>query len=474
MLEPSLELFHKAASQVPAYADFLKQHSIKPAEIKTVDDFKSVPLTSKKNYLQKYPLNQLVWGGDIMKPLIFCSTSGSTGLPYYFPRDEELSEQYSVLIEKFLSVRPANNQPTLVIIAFGMGVWIGGIITLKAFEMAIARMNYPASLLPTGYNKAEVIKALHQLAPQFGQTVLVGYPPFIKEIIDEAEHQAIDLTKLKPRLLFAAEAFSETFRDYVCQKTGADPVLDTLNIYGTADIGAMAYETPLSILIRRLAIKQPDLFNEIFGQIEKTPTLAQFNPDFVEFEAVDGEVLLTGNSALPLIRYAVGDHGGVIDYTKLEQILHKHGLNMGKEAFAAGFDAKDYRQPFVFVYERSNFAVSLHGIVIYPEYIREALLDANLAANLSERFTMLTKSDKDHNQYLEINIELQNGVKESDKLAAQTKELIRQKLIEKSSEFKEISKDDDSSRLLKLKFWPYGDPKYFSPGVKQQWSIKSD
>ena len=63
-----------------------------------------------------------------------------------------------------------------------------------------------------------------------------------------------------------------------------------------SDIGAMAYETPTSILIRRLAVKNPKLFKDIFIDVNKTPTLAQYNPFFITFESPNKEILLTGDN----------------------------------------------------------------------------------------------------------------------------------------------------------------------------------
>lgn len=469
----SVSLFRKAAKEVPAYAKFLETHHLKPKDIKRPKDFSRVPPTSKKNYLTKYSMESLVWRGDMSKPLIFCATSGSTGVPYYFPREDNLARQYSYLIEDYLKAsRLQSKKPVLVIIAFGMGVWIGGVITLRAFEIATARLGYAASILPTGFNKPEVIKALTNLSPQFGQTIIVGYPPFVKELVDEAVRQKINLPKLNVRLLFAAESFSETFRDYLCQRTGSDPVRDTLNIYGTADIGAMAYETPLAILIRRLAAKDRALFEKVFGQIHKTPTLAQYNPDYIEFEEEKGEILLTGNSALPLIRYQIGDLGGVKSYKEMASAMKEAGYDLGAEIKKAGLTGLVRKQPFVFVYERANFAVSLQGIIIYPEFIKEALLNPELTPQLSGKFTMQTKADNKQNQYLEINLELQAGVNPTDKLQKAAAQVVRQKLIDRSSEFAEVSKSLDSSKLLKLVFWPHGHQLYFSPGVKQKWSLK--
>ena len=248
----TLKLFQAAASEVPAYQEFIKNSDIDASDILNVSDLTRVPVTSKENYLKQFAYDDLFWKGSINKPLLLCATSGSTGEPFYFARNDKLSLQYSYIIEDFLRVRDApDRNPTLVIDAFGMGVWIGGVITMRAFEIASRRMNYPLSILPVGYNKVEVIKALRLLAPKYKQVILIGYPPFVKEIVDECGDEKIDLKKLNVRLFFAAESFTESFRDYLCKQTNADPILDTMNIYGTADIGAMAYETPMSIFIRR-------------------------------------------------------------------------------------------------------------------------------------------------------------------------------------------------------------------------------
>ena len=183
----SLALFHSAAKHVPAYKDFLKKHKIKSEKIKTWRDFQSVPLTNKNDYLRQYPLKALCWDGSLEKPLVFTSTSGSTGEPFYFPRQQMLDWQYSFIAESFLRNSSYGVKgPTLVIIGFGMGVWIGGLITYKAFEIASQRMNHPISIITPGINKGEIFNALRRLSPQFAQTIIVGYPPFVKDVIDEA------------------------------------------------------------------------------------------------------------------------------------------------------------------------------------------------------------------------------------------------------------------------------------------------
>src|SRR3989344_9517159 len=123
-----LELFHEAAKRVPAYKDFLKKNRINPAKIRTFKDFQLVPPVSKKNYLRQYPLEKLCWDGTLKKPLVWTATSGSTGEPFYFPRGEKLHEESSLVYELFFRQNTKSEKgPTLVIVGFGMGLWIGGL-----------------------------------------------------------------------------------------------------------------------------------------------------------------------------------------------------------------------------------------------------------------------------------------------------------------------------------------------------------
>jgi phenylacetate-CoA ligase len=473
MKNNSVNLFNSAVKAIPAYSDFLKKNGFKAEVIKDLDEFKTVPVTSKKGYLVNYSHDQLMWPADQSGTVLYCSTSGSTGEPYYFPRNEKLSWQYSFLIKDFLKQSSHGNGKTLVLIGFGMGVWIGGIITLRAFEIAGETSETPLAILPVGYNKTEIFKALKKLAPEYDQTIIVGYPPFVKEIVDEAPNEKINLAKLNVRLMFAAEAFTETFRNYVCKKAGIkDPLRDTLNIYGTADIGAMACETPLSILVRRLALEDPLLFQDVFGQIEKTPTLTQFNPEFIDFEAVEGELFLTGDGALPLIRYAVGDNGGVFTYNQIRSIFHRYLIDLDQEVEKAKISDVVRKWPFVFVYERTDLSVSLHGLNIFPEFIKEGLLTKDMAVNFTERFTMATKHDIYHNQFLQVNLELRKDIKPTKELEKQAHAAITKSLKAKSSEFAEVSKSQASSKLVQVILWPNGHHRYFAPGTKQKWVEK--
>ncbi|HVM77215.1 MAG TPA: hypothetical protein VMU07_03630 [Candidatus Paceibacterota bacterium] len=472
----ALSIFHRAAIEVPAYKDFLKKNRVNHEKVRTFDDFKAVPVITKKNYLRQYSLAELSWGGDLKKRLVFTSTSGSTGEPFYFPRMEHLDWEGSLVHEMFLQNASQNHGPILVIVCFGMGVWIGGLLTYKGYEMAAARGGHHISLLTPGINKKEIYSALKRLSPLFSQTILIGYAPFIKDILDGAKSQGVNLKKLNLRLSFAAEAFTENFRDYLVKVGGVkNPYRDTINIYGSADIGAMGFETPTAILVRRLANADPSraTFNKIFGNISKTPTLAQYNPFFITFEAPEGEIYLTGDSAVPLVRYGIGDHGGAMSFPEIKQRLAECDIDFEKEIASHGLKKYRYELPFVFVYERTDFSTTLYGLQIYPEHIRDALIQVPVNKLVTGKFAMVTEFDKNQNQYLQINLETLPGVTITGKTKAIIIRAIVDSLEKMNSEFRELHRFLGDRALPRLVFWPAEDGKYFRPGIKQKWVLQS-
>lgn len=471
--EHLLNLFKRAALNVPAYRHFLRTHKLSPSSIRTVDDLASIPVMSKKNYIREHTFASLLWHGMTRLPYVLTSTSGSTGKPTYFARSHGVDDQSSLIHELiFRTSSLKQDKSTLVIVCFGMGVWIGGVITYQAYER-MGRRGYPISILTPGINKTEILKILTDLAPQYDQLILTGYPPFLKDVIDDALAQGISFKKHRVFLLFAAEAFSEHFREHLAEKVGIkNSLTDTANIYGTADIGTMAFETPLSILARRLAMKNEKLFADIFGGTMKTPTLAQYVPDFVSFEAIAGEIFLSGDSAAPLVRYAIGDNGGVYTLHEIVERFKAHGVDLMKEAKVAGIKKNAFELPFVYVFERIDLATTLYGLQLYPETLKEVLLDKRFTDSVTGKLALATKYDANHDQYLEIHIE-QKPNKEVGKVFAGKllAEIVKQ-LREKNSEYRELCNFLGKRARPKLVFWQYEDPLYFKPGGKQRWVVR--
>lgn len=469
----TLSLFKKMREKVPAYKEFLKKNKVRASNIKSHKDLEEVPAISKKNYLRIMKFPKLFWNGSLATKQVLTSTSGSSGQPVYFARSSEIDDESSLIHELFFRNSSLSlNKSTLVVVCFGMGVWIGGVITYQAFEK-LGRRGYPISVITPGINQSEILRILKDLAPNYDQIVLAGYPPFLKDVIDSANEQGIMPLKGKIALLFAAEMFSEKFREYVSKKAGVENVFtDTMNIYGSADLGTMAFETPLSIMARRVAAEYPALFKDLFKGTSKTPTFCQFIPTYTNFEEKDGELFVSGDSAMPLLKYQIGDSGGVYTYDEVEKMFEKHGLSLKKEAKKYGLASFVREMPFVYVYERTDLSTTLYGLQIYPEPIREVLLSPRFQKYCTGKLTLITKFDTNQDQYLEINIESKPDRECSDVVRAELQSEIVKTLRMKNSEFRELSDFLGKRSFPKLVMWNFNDPTYFKTGVKQAWVRK--
>jgi phenylacetate-CoA ligase len=467
----ALDLFHDMAKRVPAYKDFLAKNKFDSKQVHTIQDFLRIPLINKDNYLRKYPREALCWDGRFAdQRWVISTTSGSTGEPFYFPRTDLQDEYYAVVAELYLRENfQIQHRKTLYIDAFAMGAWIGGLFTYEAIKR-VAHKGYELSIITPGINKAEVINNVRKLGPAFDQVIIGCYPPIMKDIIDLGIEEGLKWKQYNLGVVFSAEGFSEEFRDYIV-KYGRLPntYTSTLNHYGTVDLGTMSHETPASILIRRQAVKDRRLFEGIFGNVNKQPTFTQFIPEMFYFEDIEGRVVCSSYSGLPLLRYDLKDHGGVITLQQVKEVYKRVGRELPEELKKNGLQQNLWNLPFVYVYERSDFSVTFIGAQIYPEEIRRALLQRDMEHKVTGKFTMVSGYDSHSKNYLELNVELKRGVEVSRPLVKEVTQLIVADLLKENSEYRSSYGESKSAASPKVRLWPKDHPLYFSGTGKQKW-----
>ncbi|GAC1369712.1 MAG: phenylacetate--CoA ligase family protein [Candidatus Saccharimonadales bacterium] len=469
----AMALFHTASVNVPAYRAHLEAHGFDPASVKDAGDLVAIPATDKSEYLRRHDRSDMCWNGKMNESSwVISTTSGSTGEPFYFPRTAAQDKQYALTAELYLRTQfKIHERSTLYIVAFPMGAWIGGVFTYDAIRRVAERGSYALSVITPGINKLEVIKAVKNLGKDFDQIIIGSYAPFLKDIIDDGTRMGLNWAEYNLGFVFSAEAFGESFRDYVASQTGLTNIyLDTLNHYGTVDLGTMSYETPISVLARRLAVGRPALQEAVFGQIAKIPTLTQFIPEMFYFEEVDGNLYCTANSGLPLVRYDLKDRGGVITLARMEEIFREHGLELRAEAEAVGIADTIWNLPFVYVYERSDLSVSFFAFQIYPETLKKALAEGQLPHLLTGKFTMAVEYDKEGTQHFIVNIELKPETENSDDLKNEVTGAIVKWLLAENSEYRRTHEEYAERVYPIIEFWPYEDPTFFRPGTKQKWA----
>jgi phenylacetate-CoA ligase len=324
----------------------------------------------------------------------------------------------------------------------------------------LAARGYPITLVTPGNNKAEILRVLGKLAPHFEQVVLLGYPPFLKDVIDSGLPCPV-------KLVMAGEVFSEEWRTLVGQRSGSTrPCFDSVSLYGTADAGVLGNETPLSISIRRFLARQPDAARRLFGE-SRLPTLVQYDPRSRFFEVRDGTLLFSGDNGVPLVRYHIADAGGLVPYPAMLAFLAEHGFDPLPELRAQS--ERGVRPlPFVYVFGRADFTVSYFGANVFPENITVGLEQPPIDRWVTGKFVMQSREDDDRNRYLSIVVELAAGVEPSPDKVSSIAEAIVHHLRRLNSEFAHYVPHEYQRPRVELK--PLGDPGYFPVGVKHRYT----
>ena len=462
-----LKLFHNVANTVPAYKAFLQENKINPESIKTFSDFQSLPLLTKQNYIQKYPLNDLCRDGEINSCDFISVSSGSTGKPTFWTRF--ISDEYEIATrfeQIFRDSFDADQKNTLAVVCFSLGTWVGGIYTANCCRHLAAK-GYPITVVTPGNNKTEIFRVIRELAPLFKQVVLLGYPPFLKNVIDSGIADGITWDKFKIKLVMAGEVFSEEWRSLVGERIGStNHYYDSASLYGTADAGVLGNETPLSICIRRFFAENPDSAREFFGE-SRLPTLVQYDPTSRYFEIDNGTLLFSGNNGIPLIRYHIADTGGIITYGDMLKYLASKNFDPIAE-LAAINNQKIYSLPFVYVFGRSNFIISYYGANIYPENIQVGMEQPEVRKLVTGKFFMAIQQDQDQNPILTIAVELAPQITATETIKDTIAASVTNQLLRLNSEYANYVAPEYQTPQINL--YAFGDPEYFPIGVKHRYS----
>jgi phenylacetate-CoA ligase len=453
-----VDLFHRVAGSVPAYRKFLHEHGIEPAGIKTLQDFQRLPLLTKDNYLRRYPLPELCRDGRLESCDMIAVSSGSTGDPLVWPRFHTDETTVAARFEQvFVDAFQADRRRTLAVVCFPLGTWVGGLYTLSCVRQLAAR-GHPITVVAPGNNRAEILRVLPQLGGFFDQTVLLGYPPFIKDVVDTGLAAGIDWARYSVKLVLAGEVFSEEWRDLVGQRAGMrDLERDSAALYGTADAGVLGNETPLSVRVRRFLAGKPELARELFGE-SRLPTLVQYDPAARYFETSDGTLLFSGDNGIPLVRYHIADEGGLIEHGELLDFCARHGFapEPGPEL------------PFVYVFGRSLFTVSFFGANIYPENVTVGLEQPAVSGWVTGKFVLEVGEDDDRDRQLRVTVELAPHETVTSDRERRVAQEIHDQLIRLNSEFAHYVPAE--RQLPQVVLLPNGDPDYFPVGVKHRYT----
>jgi phenylacetate-coenzyme A ligase PaaK-like adenylate-forming protein len=462
--ERLLDLFRRTVREVPAYREFLATQQVDPASVRTYEDFAQLPLLTKRNYINAYPLPARCRGGTVSGCEMIAVSSGSTGNPLAWPRSLEHELEVATRFEQvFARSFGADRRSTLVVICFAMGSWVGGMYTAQCCRY-LAQKGYPLTLVTPGNSPTEILRVIEDLGQHFDQLVLAGYPPFLKDVVDRGVTLGLDWKSYKVKLILAGEVFSEEWRSLVCERLGAgEPGLATASLYGTADAGVLGNETPLSISIRRFFSAHPEAARTVFGE-SRLPTLVQYDPCSRYFETHEDTLVVSGDNGVPLVRYHIADKGGIFGHEELLQRVR----DLGGDPLA-GFDEQGIAPlPFVYLFGRADFTVSYFGANIYPENISVGLEQPDIRNWVSGKFVLHVVENAERDKELHVIVETSPGIKPAANLAEVIGASIRSQLLRLNSEFANYVPAAYQAPRISLR--PSGDPEYFPAGVKHRYT----
>jgi phenylacetate-CoA ligase len=170
--------------------------------------------------------------------------------------------------------------------------------TPAAFMVEGGAARLGCAVIPAGIGQTEMqVQAMAELKPD----AYVGTPSFLKIIIEKAREMGADISSVQ-RAIVGAEALPSSLRKWL-QDNGVPHVVQ---MYGSADIGNIAYESETGGQVNPGMILDEELILEIVRPGTGEPVA----------DGEVGEVVVTSfNRDYPLIRFATGDLSAVLPGT---------------------------------------------------------------------------------------------------------------------------------------------------------------
>jgi phenylacetate-CoA ligase len=402
-----------AIKRTNAYPAVLIENGVDPEQALRPEMFGELPLIDKKSYVERYPLRDRVLDGKLTSAYTIEKSSGYSGVTNYWlrtPEEDALIPSYMEFA--FRQFYRLDLRSTLLVMGMALGTWTAGMKMSQALREVAATGKYPLTVITPGINLDEILETVRDLSPSYEQTVIVAYPPFAKLLIDEGIRRGIDWKALNVRLAVGGEGFSEEWRAHLGAKLGHDTTRDLLAVssgFGAADLGAsVGREYPATVLIRQLAAADTALARDLFGEGE-VPNLFQYSPSGTHIEAVGGQLVFSVVSGIPLVRYAIGDRGGVIPFGKMASTLEDHGYDLQARLAELGYERGDlWRLPFFYCLGRTDGVVFVGGVNVYPENVSTALSSLDDPSVLGYKLAT-TMADDGFTQRLLVLVEYEAG-----------------------------------------------------------------
>jgi len=206
---------------VPFYREALARAGVSADGLRSPEDVRRLPFTTKAEMREAYPLGLLaVPRAQVAR---VHGSSGTTGRPTFVAYTREDLERWSGLCARFLTAGGLLPEH-LVHVAFGYGLFTGGF----GLHQGIERVG--AGIVPAaGGNTPRQVMLLRDLRPE----VLVCTPSYALHVAEVARAEGVDLRGLGLRLgHFGGEPWTEEMRLAIESELG----VQAFNNYGLSEV----------------------------------------------------------------------------------------------------------------------------------------------------------------------------------------------------------------------------------------------
>lgn len=281
-----------AYDNVKFYKEKFDKIGLKPEHIRTLEDIRHIPYTTKDDLRDNYPYG--LFAVPMKKIVRLHASSGTTGKPIvggYTARD---LDNWATCIARILSMAGATDED-IIQVSFGYGLFTGGF----GLHYGIEKLGATVVPVSSGNTERQLM-----LMRDFGATALVATPSYAMYLAETAKSKGI-LGDLKLNKVFmGAEASTAEMHKALSDIWGAFPTEN----YGLTEVGGPGVSGEC---IKKCGMHiNEDFFYPEIMNVEKNCALK---------EGEYGEMILTtlDKDGMPILRYRTKDITA-LDYTPCE------------------------------------------------------------------------------------------------------------------------------------------------------------
>jgi len=338
------------AWKIPFYQRLWGAKGVEPGDIRSLDDIVKLPAYSKSDLMASVEAHPPIgdfhgldtYPAEKRPPLVFQTTSGTTGKPQPLLFGAKSREIQNLLLGRFYALQ-GMTRDDIVHSVYGHGMVNGGHYVREAI------LHWVGAQMMTAGTGVETRSANQVgLMKEFGATAIIGFGDYIKRLSDVAREAGLEPGKDIPVRLITGHMGAES-RETMSRAWGGAKVYDW---YGVGDTGAIAGEGPD---LSGMYVQEDAQYLEILDITTGAPVADGESGDMVC-------TCLFKDDVFPIIRF------NTHDVSAFKTDSSPLGLNLRRIVGFLG---------------RSDNMVKLRGINIYPTGIG-ALLTENHADLLSE------------------------------------------------------------------------------------------